>query len=356
MFRNPSVRIADLLEPQIISGEIHFKKIHDLANKGFDQMTAEDRTLAWLVLLHIYPLIPNQWGDRFDQVVDPYLNYMDEFKLNDWHLRSFPSQISLEMINSDLEDPQQMVTINIDIMRMNRCIQFFKFSDEEDCPEGVDPMYFYHMEHVRRIERILYIFSKTMLEFGYIQGMNEIAFIFYYVYHLTLPIFKDKMENVESFVYQSLVSLFKLTNIGHLYLISKNATSVIEALKPFSAIIEEQLPELSRYLQRLNIQPVLYSFQWFSIMFTQKHDIPEVLPIWDSLLAHLDCFLEYEFYIGLAHLAVINNRLLKLDYGDALTLLQGKCSTPGLEILRICRKYWIKTHGVLARLADQFKV
>ena len=356
MFKNSPPSIADLLQPQIMTGEIHLRKIHDLANKSFEQMTPEDRALAWLALLKIYPLNPDEWNDKFNQIVDPYMNIMTEFHLENWHLQSFYSQITPEMINSNIDDPLQMITINTDIKRMNRCLQFLKFSTDANCPEGVDPMYYYHMEHVRRIERVLYIFSKTMLEIGYIQGMNELAIIFYYVYHLSLSVFKDKMEYAESFVYQSLISLFKETNIGHLYLISKDASGVIEALKPFSEIIDEQLPILSKHLQKLNIQPVLYSFQWFSIMFTQKHEIPDVLPIWDSLLGHLNCFLEYEFYIGIAHLVVIHDQLLNLEYGDAITLLQDKCSTSGLEILRICRKYWIKTHNVFARLADQFKI
>ena len=139
-------------------------------------------------------------------------------------------------------------------------------------------------------------------------------------------------------------------------MIHDDPNSVIKALEPFSKAIEEFLPRLSQHFKELNVQPVFYSFQWFNIMFTQKHDVPEVLPIWDSLLAHLDCFLEYEFYIGIAHLSVMYGQLLSLDYGETLKLLQGKCSTPGLDILRICRKYWIKTHGVFARLADQFKI
>lgn len=356
MFKISPPPIEDLLQPQIITGEIHFKKIHDLANKSFDQMTPKDRTLGWLALLNIYPLIPSEWNDRFNNIVDPYMNIMEDFRLKDWHLQSFTTQITPEMISSRIDDPSQMITINTDIKRMNRSLQFLKFSSQETCPEGVDPMYFYHMEHVRRIERILYIFSKTMTEIGYIQGMNELAVVFYYVYHLTPEVFKNNFEIVESFVYQSLVSLFKQTNIGHLYLISNDASSVIETLKPFSDVIEENLPALSNYIRKLNIQPVLYSFQWFSIMFTQKHEIPDVLPLWDSLLAHLSCFLEYEFFIGIAHLVVIHDQLLKLDYGGVLNLLQGKCTTPGIEILKICRKYWIKTHGVFARLADQFKI
>ena len=178
MFKIPPPSVADLLQPQMITGEIHFKKIHDLANKSFDQMTPEDRTYAWLALLNIYPLTPSEWTDRFDNIVDPYINVMDEFHLSDWHLQTFYTQITPDMISSKVDDPAQMITINTDIKRMNRCLQFLKFSSQESCPEGVDPMYFYHMEHVRRIERILYIFSKTMTDIGYIQGMNELALVF----------------------------------------------------------------------------------------------------------------------------------------------------------------------------------
>lgn len=332
--------VSSQLKPQFINGEINFKKIHNLANDGFDQMPLEERTLGWLVMLHIYPLNPSNWDQCFGEIVHNYWSNIEKYKLKDWH-KNKVSQINIE--GSDIDDTHQMSLIHIDIIRMNRYLQYFENQNNLD-------------EYILRIERILYVFAKTISDIGYVQGMNEIVFVFFYLYELTKSVMKNNSDYAEAFVYQSLVNLITTTQLKSVYHINNNAESIVKLMSPLSEIIEENVPEVFNHFKKLNIPPIMYAFNWFVTMFSQLHPILDLFTIWDTLLAHMDCIVEYEYFIALAHLICMKEKLLSSDYGGALILLQGNCDISGSQILQACRKYWIKTHGIIGKIAATFKI
>lgn len=87
-------------------------------------------------------------------------------------------------------------------------------------------------------------------------------------------------------------------------------------------LIEAKDPELGRMLKRLRVAPTFYGFRWITLLSTQEWDLPDVLHLWDSLLADPHRF-DFLLYFCVATVISIRDDLLENDdFAFAVKALQ----------------------------------
>ncbi|CAO3612338.1 unnamed protein product [Cunninghamella blakesleeana] len=151
-----------------------------------------------------------------------------------------------------------------------------EIDEEEDVQD-------YHWEV---IERILFMYAKLNPGIGYVQGMNEILAPIYYVFANDTSMQLSGQVHAEADTFFSFSILMGEVRDHFVRSLDQDATTGIHAtmLK-----MQQRLAwydrSLLRELQRKDIKEAYYAFRWITVLFTQEWDLPNVIRLWDSLLA-----------------------------------------------------------------------
>ncbi|KAK9728464.1 hypothetical protein K7432_001067 [Basidiobolus ranarum] len=149
-------------------------------------------------------------------------------------------------------------------------------SDEEACDL-----------HWEAIERLLFIYAKLNPGVGYVQGMNEILGPIYY----TMANDSDEEARAHAEADSFFVFTLLMSNIRDHFVrsLDNSADSGINAsMKRMNESLKEMDQELWQNLEDKNIIPTYYAFRWLTVMCTQEFSLPEVIRLWDSILADQD--------------------------------------------------------------------
>jgi len=82
------------------------------------------------------------------------------------------------------------------------------------------------------------------------------------------------------------------------------------------SMIERKDPDLGRLLKRLRVSPTFYGFRWITLLMTQEWELPDVLRLWDSLLADPRRSVGGEFLLYFATATVLSIREELLENDD----------------------------------------
>jgi hypothetical protein len=140
--------------------------------------------------------------------------------------------------------------------------------------------------HWEVIERLLFIYVKLNPGVGYVQGMNELLGPIYYV-------FAQDSQDIEAQAHAEADSFFVFTLLmsdvrDHFTrTLDHDANTGINAtMTRMSERLKWINPKLWRNLTvDKEIKEQFYAFRWITVLYTQEWDLPDVIRIWDSLLA-----------------------------------------------------------------------
>lgn len=93
------------------------------------------------------------------------------------------------------------------------------------------------------------------------------------------------------------------------------------AFSQYETMLEGHDPELVAHLRRLGIKPEYYALRWLTMYFAQDFALPEVLRLWDSLLASPH---RVDFVLSISCSMMLHSRdeLLRMEFEGCLDLLQ----------------------------------
>jgi hypothetical protein len=122
---------------------------------------------------------------------------------------------------------------------------------------------------------------------------------------------------------------------------------IMRQLDEFKGLVAKHLPEVSAIIDGFQIHPLLYSYRWFNLLFSQEHDLPNLLAIWDALLSYFDSddvhkLMKFVFYVALGHLNNVKGKLSKTDYGATIYELQNMAGLDIQGILKYANAAWMK--------------
>ncbi|VUZ38968.1 unnamed protein product, partial [Hymenolepis diminuta] len=181
--------------------------------------------------------------------------------------------------------------------------------------EDLDPNAEFHWEVVQRIIFTLYKMNRT---FSYVQGMNEIAAPIYYVFaNNPDPDERRFAEHDAFFCFNNLMAEIQSVfnrNFDQDFGIGCKMETMVRLLGEFDA-------ELLQNLNSLHLEPTHFAFRWITLLLSREFLLPDVLILWDSILADKHRF-DLLLYICCSMLILIRKELLTCDFSEAVRLLQ----------------------------------
>ena len=185
------------------------------------------RPLIWKSFIGYLPLNDlSQWKKITREHFQKYLLLKKEFK-------EFPNNITNE------KDKEMIIQINKDLPRTRPEINFFKEKSKLNNAET----------NYDVLRRILYLYSKKHKDISYVQGMNEICAIIYYIYTLDeSPYIKPFIESDTYYTFELLMNeikpIFMMSNVTYSQLF------ISMQIKQINEILLKVEPELLNYFKK----------------------------------------------------------------------------------------------------------
>jgi len=338
-FSGPVFKILPLVQPDQ-EDLIDKDKIRSLTSVGLNGAPHEDRAVAWLVLFNIYPQHAREWNEKREYLVNTYTEYVRFVELENWTSTSLPVHCLKDKF--DVSDKKLMDLIHKDIVRTSKHIYSLPVEQLEGEPDDGSSLVLYTV-HLRRLERILYIFGFLNKTVGYMQGFNEIVMPIYSVYINAKGLFSSEIE-IESMTFHSFHYLIFQTTICDLFMLNDKPEIIVNKLSGFKMVMARHLPKAYHHLEKLDIQPILYAFKWIGLLFCQNFEIPFLHEIWDCLLSHYEHIVEYAYYIAVAQLETIEARIVGKDFSVTIETIQNISINEIGYVLRLAHDWWEDDH------------
>ena len=333
----PYFKILPLVQPGE-DDKVPIEKIRKITEKGLNGTQNEDRAMAWLVLLGIFPEYAHEWRDKKQEIYTTYESYVESLGMSDWHTKSIPHQCRKDFFQ--VGDVDLIDIVHKDVVRTAKHI-FMLPPDplEGEVDDGESPLLIYTV-HLRRIERILYVIGSVNKTISYMQGFNELLMPFYTVMFSARVLFDNDPFEVEAMAFTCLNQLLAQTYVIELFMTMNKSEILIARLSLFNDVLDKHLPAVSNRLKELQITPIHYAFKWFSMLFCQNHEMPVIHEIWDALFSHYDRLVDYAFYIGAAEMKIVENDIMNKSFSNTLHVLQNIEVFDIYSVLAIANKWW----------------
>ena len=281
--------LSDFISFDEISGEI----INTILIKGIPETLTCLRPLIWKSLIGFYPLNNlNQWKE---ETINKNKLYEDIIKKYDY----YPNKIQEE------KDINLIAQINKDLPRT-------RF----DCP-----FYAKEPKNYDTLRRILFFYAKEHQDINYVQGMNEIIAIIFYMFSKDDNPFytKNYMESDSYYTFGKLMDeikdIFKMENIEYSQLYIKE---IIDEIKK---ILKKVDYKLSNYFDEIGLEIDNFVMRWILVLFAQEFTIDVAVNFWDRLFTQKNK-IKFICYISAAIIEKNKDIIMKLDASEIMEWAQ----------------------------------
>ena len=337
-------KILPLVQVDPDNDTFDINKIRQICSHGLDECEPDDRAVAWIVLSYVFPNTPKEWNKIRAQNLETYKQFISYFDLVDFENRDIHNDNSIT--DFGLKNNRLMEIIHGDVIRASHHIQFFPYPDPNvEIEKEEDILNPYHI-HMRRLERILYIFGSLNPTKSYMQGFHELCSVFYYVYSQALPYFNNDWLEVETTVFYSFQQLFTHTSLNELYTTQDKSSLIHKSLSHFMDLLKIHNLNAYNIIMIHRIDPLFFAFRWFNLLFSQEYDIPNLIRLWDSLFAYFDNLIDFAMYLGVARVDMLSDRISQDDYIQTMMTLQKVPVDNVMEMLRKANQFWEEDHPI----------
>lgn len=173
--------------------------------------------------------------------------------------------------------------------------------------------------HWEVCERILFVYTKLNPGLGYIQGMNEILGPIYYTFASDPdPECREFAEADSFFCFTNMMSEIRDNFIKTL---DDSQCGIGSLMLQLMTLLKNKDITLWLKLEEQDLKPQFYAFRWLTLLLSQEFPLPDVLRIWDSLLAD-DKRFKFLICVACAMLILLREDLLKGDFPHNMKLVQ----------------------------------
>jgi TBC1 domain family member 13 len=172
------------------------------------------------------------------------------------------------------------------------------------------------------VERMLFIYAKLNPGQGYVQGMNEIIGPIYYIFASN----EEHAEFAEADCFWCFTALMSEIRDFFIKSLDESENGIHGMMNKLSRLLEAKDVHVHNRLKDQGIFPQYYSFRWLTLMLSQEFPLPDVLRLWDSILADESRF-DYLIYVCCAMILLVRDQLLENDFSCNVKLLQNFPST-----------------------------
>uniref|UniRef100_A0A7S3NPE7 Rab-GAP TBC domain-containing protein n=1 Tax=Aureoumbra lagunensis TaxID=44058 RepID=A0A7S3NPE7_9STRA len=297
---------------RIKKGAQLFNSMDELKKSANDGLVATKRALVWRILLKYLPIEESQWSEKLVNQRKLYAQFLQEFFAESDVFNGGQDKENISC-GGLIEDAELMNEIQKDIIRTQPNIEFFVSN-----------------EHQAAMKRILFIYAKLNPGVRYVQGMNEVLGVLYYVFANSLAI--DKPEADAFFCFTNLMS--ELRDL-YIHSLDHSDTGLLGHISKLNDLLQQIDPELWTHLYLVNqLNPSHYALRWMTTLLTREFSLPQTLRLWDSLFASVSRT-DFLIFFSLAMLRAQRDALLQGDFSLCLSLLQNYPPTDPNYLLQV---------------------
>ena len=289
---------VSILSEFLNSNKFDNKILKQIIKNGIPSKLPCLRAIIWKTLIGYYPINDlSKWKTITKEHFKKYQDIKNFYK-------DYPNNIT------DEEDIKTLLQIDKDLPRTRNEINFFKeksnFSKEET--------------NYDILRRILFFFSKRNNDLGYVQGLNEIAAIIYYIFSLDENIYIKPFAESDTFfcfeiLMQEIKPVFMMHNINYSQLF------ITMQIRQINDILKETEPDLLEHFEKINLVMDVFLMRWLMVLFTHEFTFEGSITFLDRLFTQKNK-MKFICYISVAILILNKKKLMKMEMEEIVLWAQ----------------------------------
>ena len=289
---------VSILSEFLNSNKFDNKILKQIIKNGIPSKLPCLRAIIWKTLIGYYPINDlTKWKTITKEHFKKYQDIKNFYK-------DYPNNIT------DEEDIKTLLQIDKDLPRTRNEINFFKeksnFSKEET--------------NYDILRRILFFFSKRNNDLGYVQGLNEIAAIIYYIFSLDENIYIKPFAESDTFfcfeiLMQEIKPVFMMHNINYSQLF------ITMQIKQINDILKQTEPDLLEHFEKINLVMDVFLMRWLMVLFTHEFTFEGSITFLDRLFTQKNK-MKFICYISVAILILNKKKLMKMEMEEIVLWAQ----------------------------------
>jgi len=316
------IKIRRMLE-QLNRSNIDIDSVKILCFNGLVEDCRGLRSTVWKLILYYFPSDTSQWTETMETKLKEYNNYRETY---------IPTLIPIDL--SGYKE-QLWEDVEKDIRRTRSDVAFF--IEPIDKTTTVDPSFLYELSHFKKMEltkgqqenyiythadilgRILYIYGCRHPETRYVQGMNEVLAVIYYVFA------KDCISGCEKYIESDAYFSFEnmMEELKDSFNMEADTTSkgIRAKLKDIENVIKRNRKDLWEIFQHNSIDINIFAIRWQMLLLCQDFLMPDVVRLWDSLLSDMVRF-NFFSYVCLGLVVNVEKEILEGGFDEIVNAIR----------------------------------
>ena len=251
------------------------------------------RPLIWKAFIGYFP--PNDLSKWKSITINNYLSYKSIKK----KYKGYPNNLT------DDNDKKLLLQLEKDLPRTRGNVPFFKSkTDSKINPEETN----YDV-----IKRMLFYFAKEN-SISYVQGMNEIIAIIYYIFANDDNPFFEKFKESDTYNCFSLL-VKEIEPIFHMTDISYSKLFITKQITQINEILEKIEPDILNYFKEIDFSIDNFIMRWIMVLFAQEFKIDVAVNFWDRMFTQKDKT-KFICFISVAILKLNKDKLIMKEIED----------------------------------------
>ena len=286
---NSDKKTIEILTNFINYDEFSEEIINNILLHGIPESLPCLRPLIWKSLIGFFPLKDlSKWGKITIQKKSDYQKIIEKYKY-------YPNEI---------KDEKHLVIINQidkDLPRTRFDVPFFEdknINNEKETNYDV-------------LRRILFFYANEHGEVSYIQGMNEIIAIIFYIFSKDDNEFcKEYTESDSYYTFEILMEQIK--EIFQMDDLNYSELFLTLQIKEIKKILKKMEPDLFNYFKKIGLEIDNFVMRWILVLFAHEFKIDKAVNFWDRLFTQQDK-MKFICYISVAIIKSNKKNIMEMD-------------------------------------------
>lgn len=253
------------------------------------------RPLIWKSFLGYLP--PNDLSSWRNIVINNYVKYRNIKGKYSY----YPSKITNDI------DKKIIIQLDKDLPRTRANIAFFK--NKTNSKKNLNET------NYDVIKRMLFYFAKEH-SISYIQGMNEIMALIYYIFSNDDNRFFTRYVESDSYYCFSML-MDEIKPVFQMINISYSELFITKQINHINEIMEKIEPELLKYFKEIEFCIDSFVIRWSMVLFAQEFKIDIAVNFWDRMLTQKNK-MKFICFISVAILKINKENLLGKELEDII--------------------------------------
>ena len=280
-------KIGDFIGKNRITNDI----LEKIIENGIPNEILSLRPLIWKALIGYLPISDlSKWKEKIIKNSKRYNQLKKETLLN------YNNNENLSN-----EEKELLEQIDKDLPRTRGDVNFFKLYSKKNKKE----------KNYDIMRRILFIYAKQHPELNYVQGMNEIIAVIYYIFENDdNPFMINYTESDSYYTFEILLEeikqVFMMDNINYSQLF------ISQQIKFIKKLLEKLDLELLNHFEKEEIILDSFLIRWLLVLFAQEFHLDTTINFWDRMFTQKNK-INFLCYVSVSLLIYNRNLLLNMD-------------------------------------------